>query len=102
MNIYIECEYCGEEYKAKRSSRKYCSDTCKTMAYRKRKQEYQEQFIEINNKLLNFGKKEDELRLKMQASEEVFRQIELVKTENAAMLEKLRAEIKEYYAKKRE
>ena len=51
---------------------------------------------------MNFGKKEDELRLKMQASEEVFRQIELVKTENAAMLEKLRAEIKEYYAKKRE
>ena len=42
MRINIKCKYCGTEYQAKRSSRKYCSDTCKTMAYRKRKEELQD------------------------------------------------------------
>ncbi len=33
---YIECEYCGAECYAERSTRKYCSNSCKTMAYRQR------------------------------------------------------------------
>jgi hypothetical protein len=36
--ITCECAYCGAAYKAARSSAKYCSDSCKTMANRKRRQ----------------------------------------------------------------
>jgi|GEM_PF-5710403 len=31
-----ECEYCGKTFTSQRSSRKYCSDNCKQMAYYKR------------------------------------------------------------------
>lgn len=39
--IVLECEYCGDNYLAVRISSKYCSDSCKSMAYRKRKTEYE-------------------------------------------------------------
>ena len=32
----IECEHCGNDFTAERSSAKYCSDSCKTLAYRHR------------------------------------------------------------------
>ena len=35
--VRTECEYCGNEYLAERNSSKYCSNSCRTMAYRKRK-----------------------------------------------------------------
>lgn len=37
--IWIECEYCDAEYLAERRSRKYCSDSCKTMACRQRRRD---------------------------------------------------------------
>jgi hypothetical protein len=37
MSIEIECQYCGTAVFAERSSRKYCSDSCKTLSCRKRK-----------------------------------------------------------------
>lgn len=35
--IWIECAYCGKIYLAKRRSRKYCCDGCRTMANRQRR-----------------------------------------------------------------
>ena len=32
----IECKHCGNDFTAERSSAKYCSDSCKTLAYRHR------------------------------------------------------------------
>ncbi len=43
--IRMECEYCGREYLAERISSKYCSNSCRTMAYRKRKAEYRQLLI---------------------------------------------------------
>lgn len=40
--IRMECEYCGREYLAERISSKFCSNSCRTMAYRKRKAEYRQ------------------------------------------------------------
>ena len=37
--IDIECEYCGAEYTAERSSAKYCSGSCRTLACRRRRKE---------------------------------------------------------------
>ena len=35
--IDITCEYCGAEHTAERSSAKYCSGSCRTMACRRRR-----------------------------------------------------------------
>ena len=39
---YAECEYCGGPIRGRRGDSKYCSDSCKTLACRKRKQGNQE------------------------------------------------------------
>lgn len=36
--VYSTCEYCGELFKAKRKSARYCSESHRQMAYRKRKE----------------------------------------------------------------
>lgn len=48
--IILECEYCGATYYAERISSKYCSDSCKTMAYRKRKTDYEQALIAYQQK----------------------------------------------------
>ncbi len=36
--VYGTCEYCGELFKAKRKSARYCTESHRQMAYRKRKE----------------------------------------------------------------
>lgn len=36
-NYEIDCEYCGQPFAAERISRRYCSDSCRQLAYLKRK-----------------------------------------------------------------
>ncbi|MBK6965120.1 MAG: hypothetical protein IPH20_14570 [Bacteroidales bacterium] len=50
--ILLECEYCGDSYQAERISSKYCSDSCKSMAYRKRKVDYEQALIALQQKKL--------------------------------------------------
>jgi hypothetical protein len=59
MSIQIKCQHCGTDFIAERTSRKYCSDSCKTLAYRKRKPgprkvaiEKMERVIEKQNHLI--------------------------------------------------
>jgi hypothetical protein len=39
------CDYCGQSYYAERSTKKYCSDSCKTMACRKRKSDSEQALL---------------------------------------------------------
>jgi hypothetical protein len=38
MSIEKSCQYCGAEYTAERDSAKYCSNSCKTLACRQRRE----------------------------------------------------------------
>jgi hypothetical protein len=77
MSIEIECQYCGTVVIAERSSRKYCDDSCKTLACGKRrvdesikerqiaeKKEEQRQIQEIKDKK---EKEAEELKQKQEA-----------------------------------
>jgi hypothetical protein len=49
--IDTECEYCGTNYRAERISSKYCSNSCKSMAYRKRKIDYELNLIALKDQI---------------------------------------------------
>lgn len=51
MSGYTECEYCFTEFYAQRSSAKYCGDSCKSLANRKRRADEHEN--EINGQSLD-------------------------------------------------
>jgi hypothetical protein len=44
--VHKQCEHCGNEYTAIRSSAKYCSDSCKTIACRDRKEKERKEKLE--------------------------------------------------------
>jgi len=58
MSGYTECKYCSTEFYAQRSTAKYCSDSCKSLANRKRRADEndyetnQQSMYELNNRML--------------------------------------------------
>jgi len=42
MSFNKECEYCDNTFRAIRNSKRYCSDSCRTMACRLRRAEKQQ------------------------------------------------------------
>lgn len=70
----IECEHCGNEFAAERSSAKYCSDSCKTLAYRHRLRlrDEEDERIEQENAVYEWQQKlkEEEKQRKEKASAE--------------------------------
>ena len=82
--IWIECEYCGGDYYAERSSRKYCSNSCKSMANRRRRREEEV----VKNQIKYMNKKAEEMRQWRQQFEE-----ERAKQQEIRILENLQKEI---------
>lgn len=70
MNLSKECEYCGNIFSAQRGTAKYCSDSCKTLAYRKRRTIEEEKIKqeEAENELANYlNKTLDVMREKIES-----------------------------------
>lgn len=61
--IWIDCEHCDEQYHAVRSSRKYCSNSCKTMAYRERRKQEENEIIMLEYTKVQL-KEVEKMRLK--------------------------------------
>jgi predicted nucleic acid-binding Zn ribbon protein len=89
--IWIECEYCGTAYCAERNSRKYCSDSCKTMANRQRRRDEEMAItrIKIQRTVIKYIDQEiEDMRKRHQQSEE-----ENAKQQEIQMLENQQREI---------
>lgn len=46
------CDHCGKPLNAQRSTKIYCSNSCRTMAYRKRKADYEQSLYILEQKKL--------------------------------------------------
>jgi hypothetical protein len=94
FRIEDECDYCGQSYYAERSTKKYCSDSCKTMACRKRKSDSEQALLllqqfkqcqETHQKWLDeFAKKN---RIEKIARQEQFEQ-EMIENQKQAEVER--------------
>ena len=75
-NIKVQriCQYCGEEFTAKTTVTKYCSDNCAKRAYKAKKKEEK---IEISNK--------ETVRIKVKPIEEL-KAKEFLSVKDAALL----------------
>jgi hypothetical protein len=39
LDVYGNCKFCTKPFKAKRSSARYCSESCRQLAYQKRRKD---------------------------------------------------------------
>jgi hypothetical protein len=83
MSIWIECEYCGIAHLAERRSAKYCSDSCKTMACRRRKIIAEKERRRIKHQIAL-------LDLAQAQADELNRQAEVERKERARILDEER------------
>jgi hypothetical protein len=73
--IVKQCEHCGTEYTAVRSTAKYCSDSCKTIACRDRKEEERkEKLLEDERKRIEQERLEKELKEKKEQEDALNRE----------------------------
>jgi hypothetical protein len=98
MSFKITCEYCGLEYLAVRSSRKYCCDSHKTMASRRRIEEIKAEQLryeqEMEQARLTEIKDTEDRRLKKIRDEENRKLLEQVQLEQSKRFEDFQADLK--------
>ena len=70
----IKCQHCDAEYSAQRISRKYCSDSCRSMAYRQRIK-YRENAIIMSEMVVKDYEERQKLKRKAKADFEYARQL---------------------------
>lgn len=68
--ISVQCKYCGTDFSAKRFSAKYCCDSCRTMACRRRRQAEAREFEQTKIELAAVKRERAILHQKTLLSEE--------------------------------